>query len=437
MNIDDLNPQNTGTPEVPGVQVPNQAPVQSVPDTPFVQPAPAPMPEPTLVIEDPSAVVSPEPAPIPVMEAPVVQPQADIPVMESVPVVETPAPAAEVQTPTVDPAQSGEMVAPVPIPEQKTEPANNFGELPPLPGQTTVGNSELPPLPGQSVAPVNNQEVTVVNTTKKRSSSNIILVILALALVLFVVNIDAVMAFVNENIIKTNPISTDVPENNNLVDGFIKINDGNSDYRIKEIRFYNFKKSGNNTLLINYSSNKNYNDVKGLNLFVEIYNSNKELLTKQQFEADAVVNNEARPFLITVDDTIYSYAYYAKVVEYTDSERNATSKLTCTFSDSNENYLLEYKTIYNFTNNELTGYEVSKKVEAINNNKATTNAVNVIKKEHTDVTRYEVAATFENNVLNYKIDLNNVNEGYIPFYSKGTTPTIIKEKETAKKWICE
>ncbi len=421
MNIDDLNPQNNGTQNIPTMdtmgQVPNQAPVAQPQAAPVSEPAPVLMPEPTLVIEDPDAkapVVEPSPAPV------------ETQVAQEVSLSDMPVP------------QTDEMVAPVPIPEQKpVETNNNFGELPPLPGQTTVGPSDLPPLPSQSVAPTNTQEVTVVNTAKRRTTSNFILIVLALILVLFVLNIDTVMAFINNNIIKTNPISTDVEPTNNLVDGYIKINDGNSDTRIKEIRFYNFKKSGDNTLLINYSSNKNYNDVKGLNLFVEIYNSNKELLTKQQFDADAVVNNEARPFLIKVDDTIYAYAYYAKVVEYTDSERSATSKLTCTYSESNANYLLEYKTIYNFTNNELTGYDVSKKVEAINNNKATTNAVSIVNKEYKDVTRYEVSATFENNVLNYKIDLNNVNEGYIPFYSKGTTPTIIKEKEVAKKWICE
>ena len=437
MNIDELNPQNNSTNNVPNIdlnqQVPSGEPVVNNGLSPFSEPSSA-------------QVSAAEPMP---EQAPVVNNAAqDIPELSQVPVVSEPVPVAPVPIPVapVQPAPAPVEAAPA-VPEQapvvnNAAPANNnFGELPPLPGQATVNTSDLPPLPAQSVAPANVQDVTVVNTARRKSTSNIILIVLALILVLFVMNIDTVMRFVNENILKTNPISTDLNDdntgNNNLVDGYIRINDGNSNFRTKDIKFYNFSKIGDNTLGINFLSDKNYTDVESLKLYIEVYNSNKELLTKTQFLPDRIANDGVSSFNIKVDDAIYSYAYYAKVVEYTDEEKAKTQSVTCTFSDSNDNYLLEYKTIYNFTNNELQGYDVSKKIQTINNNKATTNAVNIIDKEYKDVTRYEVQATFEGNVLTYKVDLNNVNEGYIPFYPKGTTPTIIKEKETSKKWICE
>ena len=81
--------------------------------------------------------------------------------------------------------------------------------------------------------------------------------------------------------------------------------------------------------------------------------------------------------------------------------------------------------------------EILKKIEVINNNKATNNAISIITKEKDDVSKFEISTTYDNNVLTYSVNLDSVNEGYIPYYSKGTTPTMIKMNETGKKWICE
>ncbi len=129
------------------------------------------------------------------------------------------------QTPAVAVAPVVEQ--PVSMPE--TAPVSTVEEVVPLPvaDSTPVIDTNLPP----EVTPteLNQNEVVVVNTTKRKSISNFIVVVLALGLVAFVFYIDEAIAFFNENVLhKTdivvqNPVSTD-----NSVDGFIKVDDPES-----------------------------------------------------------------------------------------------------------------------------------------------------------------------------------------------------------------
>ena len=433
MNIDDLKLPGTDTSVSESPVQASPAPMGPTPETPA---APS-----TQELPDVSAVIATEQsAPVSnVAPTPVAGPQMtpfaqSAPVTPSVPspVQTTQTEVAKSYTPVdqVVPKESETIVPPIPVPQAASVP-------PPAPEPTAV-DPNLPPPPAPVAVPVNNGGVTVVNTTRAKSGSNLILVILALLLVLFVINIDTVISFVQKNIIQTNPISPGNTNNNNLVDGFIKIYDTNADYTTSDIRFYNFRKSGDNKLLINYSSEKNHSNVADLKLFIEIYSSKKELLTKEQFIVESIANSVAGvPYMIDVTDQIYDLAFYAKIVTYSEEDLKKQTTATCTYNNSTDNYLVEYKTIYSFTNNELTGYEVNKKVEKLHENKATTSAIAVIEKERDDVARFEIPFTYANNTLNYKVDLNNVNEGYIPLYSKGTTPAIVKINDTEKKWICE
>jgi len=446
MNIDDL--------KLPGVDTNvNQNPVPASPEVPATQG----IPEMSDVLAAEQAVQQQVLQPAPVVE-PTPAP-AEVPVVPPVPiapqqVVETPAPAST-PAPIGIPAMPEETtVENQSVQPASTEIANNFTPVdqvvpkesetivPPIPVPApaqVVDTSNLPPSPAPIEVPINNQEVTVVNTTRRKSSSNLILVVLALLLVVFVMNIDTVINFVQTNILPHDPTSQGNTDNNNLVDGFIKVTDSNSDYTLNDIRFYNFRKSGDNNLLINYSSEKNHSNVADMNIYIEIYNSNKEIIAKQHFDVDSIANSVAGvPYRIAVNEQVYNYAFYAKVIIYSEEDLKRETKLTCTYSNSNENYLSQYKVVYNFINNELNGYDVNKKIEVLHENKATTNAISVLEKENNDVTRFEIPATFENNVLDYKVDLNNVNEGYIPLYGKGTTPAIVKINEELKEnWICE
>ncbi len=433
MNIDDLKPQgvedNTAMPVSQPASVP-QTPVSSAPENSI------PVMSPELVAQTTNIPVTPV-APAENQLSPFSAPPVQTEVTTEAPAVASFTPVDQVippeSTTLVAPESSvvdNNQVPPVAIAPQMTAPA-------PVVEPTVAQPSDLPPLPEPSVAPMLEQEVTVVNTAKKHSSSNLFLIILALGLVLFVWKIDEVIAYVQDNIIAKNPTSPGDTTTDNTVEGFVKIDDGVSDTVIKEIRFYNFKKQTDNKLLINFTSTKNYPKANELGIYIEIYNSNKELLSKHKFTRESIGNSEVGSTILDLGEDVNKYAYYAKVVIYTEEELKSTSTLTCTYSEANENYLLEYNTKYSFTNNELKSYDVTKKIEVINNNKATNNAISIITKEKDDVSKFEIATTYDNNVLTYSINLDNVNEGYIPYYSKGTTPTIININESAKKWICE
>lgn len=329
----------------------------------------------------------------------------------------------------------------VPGPAINNQAVNNAQAAPsPVINNQTVNNSapqnNLPPSPAPQIVPQNNQEVVVVDTNKK-STSNFILIILLLLLVVFIYFIDDIINFVEVNFLSSTPIEVVNPQHDNLVDGYIKIED-NSSYNVYEgIKFYNFTKSGNYNLLLNFTSKKNIDDVTSLGLYIEIYNSEKELLVKHIFDAEKVINSGVGSFIINLDEYSYDKAYYASIKKYTTEELNSTKTLTCTYSDSNSNYLLSYTNVFNFKNNELISYDVNKTIEILKDNKNSSSKVNEILKEKNIIDTYEIENTYENNILSYKVDLDTVNEGYITLYKKGTSPLLVNINETNKEWICK
>ena len=92
---------------------------------------------------------------------------------------------------------------------------------------------------------------------------------------------------------------------------------------------------------------------------------------------------------------------------------------------------------YNFVNDGLVSYSVDKKIEVINLTNEVRLYMDELNNENTDLTFYSIQSDFDQYQLMYIIDLNESNNGYIPLYKKDTTPYIIKNKETIKKWICE
>ena len=313
----------------------------------------------------------------------------------------------------------------------------------------TAAPTEVVPMPAQTTT---TDSVVVVSNEKRKTASNFILIVLALGLVAFVFFIDEVIDYFETNILPNTPFASKVVNNNtnstgsdNLVDGFIKIDDSSSFFWYEKIKFYNIVKSGNSSILVGYLSDKNYNDVSVLGLNIELYNSEKELLYRTEFKTDGnrIENNAASTITFKVAELIYNSAYYAKIVTYTDEEKNSTQTLTCSRDDKNEDYLLNYKNVYTFKNNNLVSYDVSVKLEGLNNNKNTKNVKNYLSKENTTIQKYEIQTTYEevdkNASLSYTIDLSNVNESYNLLYEKDATPIYIKTSENSKekKWICE
>ena len=352
-------------------------------------------------VANPNNVVSPTPMPAPAQNYNAAQ-------MPAQPNVQPVQPAQQpVQQPVQQPSQVVQST-----PSMQT-PASLTGASPKL---------TIPPAP----SPANPEEVTVVNTTKTKGS-NIILIIFLALLILFVFNIDTVLKYY-DNYVKTGSltIDTDSANTDNLVNGYILIDDSTGSIKLENINFYNFRKSGNLVISLNYLSSVDYSDTKTLGLYIELYNSSKELIYKGLFDTNgAVEKNSVRLYDITLDNYVYTNAYYALVKKYTSEDENAKTTLTCSLNDDN----VSYSIVYNFNNNSLVNYSVDK---SIKNNTVKSELDN----EYNSVSSY-VTATYANNKLSYTVDLNNIDDEFNPLYLYGTTPKVVSVKEELKKWKCE
>ena len=308
------------------------------------------------------------------------------------------------------------------------------------PNPASIGESQLPPSPTEQVVvpPVSGSETVVIDTVKKKGS-NSILVVLVLLLAASVYFMDDIIKFFEENVISTNPGSVNNTDNYNLVDGFILLDDNTSYMKKEKIKFYNFKKNeAENSVSLNFVSEKIYNNISDSEIYIELYNSDKNILYKELFNPnEKIEKNMVRTYSLNLTNDVYYDAFYALVKTYTKEEIESKTTLTCKYKIEEEGYNLLYKNIYTFTNNTLINYEVLKELNVTTSNASSKKYLNDIKKEYETVNKVNIANTYENNKLTYKVDVNNLPEEFIPLYNNKSTPTVIKNKDTLKKWECE
>lgn len=283
-------------------------------------------------------------------------------------------------------------------------------------------NATIPPI-NLTNTTTNIPEPTVINTTKSKGS-NIVLIFVIILLVAFVFNIDKMSEYY-QNYIETGSLKPANVPTDNLSNGYILINQSESSMNVLNIRFYNFDKKGDNKISFNYSSTSNYDDITKENIYVGIYNSEKELLYKELFNPNKAVEIAVSSYTMNLTSDIYDNAFYALVKNLSTTELNAASKLKCTYSDKN----YKYENVYHFKNEMLDSYDISKQSITDESKLDLENEYNELKDK--------INVGYENNTIKYSIDLNEDNTNITTIYEKGVTPTIIKNSETEKKWNCE
>lgn len=297
-----------------------------------------------------------------------------------------------------------------------------------IPIQEEVKEAEVAPtvvVPEQEKVQAQNG-VEVIETATKNKTGNAILVVFLILMILFVFNIDFVIKIVDQYKASRNPGSEVNKTTNNLTDGFILIDDNTSSIKLKDIKFYNFRKSIGKGVTFSYEVLANYSDASSLEIYVEIYNPEKELLYKELFDPKQKIEKDTvRSYIMDVDDIIFNNAFYALVKIYTESEKKTVASLTCTLDDGK----YTYKNEYSFLANGLSEYKVTKASKKANDN--------ALQNEYNELKSSVSNATLEKNTLKYSIDLNKEYNDYVTIYEKDATLKFIKEKETLKEWKCE
>ena len=280
-----------------------------------------------------------------------------------------------------------------------------------------------------------NKETEIINTSHKKSS-NIFMFIVIILIIIFIYKIDDVIAYFDNNFSPTIKDTVDNTSSSNLVNGFIVMNENNSFIKVEKIKFYNFVKS-NNEITYNYVSDKKYKTTDSLGIYIEIYNINKELLYKELVNISNIETDTIRLNSMKVTNDVYQEAYYILVKTYSEKEKSAKTSLVCKYNVSDDEIVLNYQITYNFINNNLNDYTVSKEYLSTELNSKTTEVKDELLNENNEAIKYGISTKYNGNKLIYTVDLNNVKEGYTPLYDSSTVKKTIINKESLKKWNCE
>lgn len=288
-------------------------------------------------------------------------------------------------------------------------------------------------------APVlNKDDVTVISTYKEKKGGGFLVFIIIAAMILFVLNIDKVEEYYDKYIKQNNFTLLGKPtvSERSLVDGFIVVNDANSGDKINNIEFYNFSNEDSEKIKLNYVSREKYQNVGFLEIYIEIYDSRKDLIDKVLFNPVKVLNKNSVEFYeIPVTSYVQTNAKYFKLKQYTDEEKKSTSTLVCSLIEESNDYNYYYKNTYNFVNNELQDYSVNEEIKVIKESFETLDYKKKMEEVAKNLT--EVGAVYLDGSIFYKVDFSKQYYAYNVLYEKGTTPVTIKNNEVAKKWKCE
>lgn len=279
----------------------------------------------------------------------------------------------------------------------------------------------------------------VINTEKAKGSNPLIIFIFLIIGFALVFSMDKIMLFFQNRSALGGEGKISEIESSNLVDGFIQIDVTNSYMKTKGIKFYNFKKAGNKVISLNYVSDENYKTVDDLKLFVEVYDSDKDLVYKEQFKLDSKLDKDnVLQYSLNVTNDVYENSYYVKVSSYTDDMLNKKDSMICSYPVKNsETFTLTFTTTYNFVNDLLVSYDVVRKYETTDENDIVELYKGQIKDEYLSISDYNIKTDYADNKLVYSINLESLPDGFIPMYAKGSTKKTIKNKEALKKWNCK
>ena len=320
---------------------------------------------------------------------------------------------------TAQPVQSGQ-------PQTVAAPTVQPTTATPIPEMTA-----MPEFAPMEAAPMEKQVIS----THKKKTSNLIMYILVIILILFVVFIDPIKEFITDKIIDFKPNNPNTSEN--LISGFLKLEEKSGYIKVNNIKYYNVKKSNESNIILNYEPYKISSNIEKEGLYIELYNADKEILSKTLFNPSKIEKEVVRTFTFEVTNDVYTDAFYALVKTYTDEELKSTKTLTCKYTVNNDNITLNYVNTYEFINNSLTKYNVNKTFSYKEDNTESNKYKDELKSEYLNINDFNIKSEYNDTSLKYSIDLSNEIKDFRPLYKKDTIITIVKNKEELKKWKCE
>ncbi len=295
----------------------------------------------------------------------------------------------------------------------------------------------------------NSTKTEVTNTLERRINYKVIIICVLLVIV-FVFLLPTITSIFDKSSPENYTNTVNNNSSNNLINGFIQIDRNDSNITVNDVRFYNFTKRSNNTISYNYKAEKAIKNTLSLKLYIEIYNRSETIIYREIFNPSVEI--EKGPVLsstITLNPNLYKEAYYVKVVEITTENAIVTNSINCTKEFTDGIFNLKYSVKYNFGENALLSYEVTKNAiitQTEDNEESTTEDTDLEKyndiflQEEADVSNTN-ATEYQrsDNYLNYTIDLRTIDlqdSNYKLLYNIGTVERTVKVIEESNGWSC-
>ena len=309
-------------------------------------------------------------------------------------------------------------------------------------GVPTIDNANVvEAAPTQETKSIEEVSVQTEVNTQKSKTSNVIIIVILLFIAAFIFFMDDIMSFFNTTVLPM--IKNDVKEEDtsgNLVDGYIRLGDPSSFMKMSGIKFYNFTTSEQNKVIFSYLSDKKLDSTDSLGYYIVFYNNDKEITYKELFNTEnKVESGEVNQYKINVDADVYQDSKYGKIIKYTTEELQKKYKITCTYEREDEdNIKLRNENIYNFENDMLVAYSITKEYTLPEEETVTSKKYrDELDNENTKISGIGIKTDYKDNRLFYSVSLNSLPEGFIPLYKSGATKAMIIKKENLKKWECK
>ena len=299
----------------------------------------------------------------------------------------------------------------------------------------------------------NTNKNKITNTLENRVNHKVILICVVLVVV-FVFLLPTITSIFDKSSPENYTNTVNNSSSNNLVNGYIQIDRNDSNMTVNDVRFYNFTKRSDNTISYNYKAEKAIKNTLSLQLYIEIYNKSETIIYREIFNPSIEI--EKGPVLsstITLNPNLYKEAYYVKVVEITTENATVTNSINCTKEFIDGIFDVKYNIKYNFGENALLSYEVTKSAtitQTGNNEESTSEDTykdsdlekynDLFLQEEADVSNTN-ATEYQrsDNYLNYTIDLRTIDlqdSNYILLYNIGTVERTVKVIEESNGWSC-
>ncbi len=284
---------------------------------------------------------------------------------------------------------------------------------------------------------------TPIENPLERKKERRVLIIIILVLLIFSLLLPSIT-----KLFKSSNSTSKVDDSNKNIkyyktteEGMLEIGKEEGNITVNNIKFYNFIKRSNNILTLVYLPEDEIKNVNDLNIYIELYNSNKTVIYRTMFTSEGTLERKLqKTYTLTLPSEIYKESVYAKAtILESKNLTDLTDILVCTKSDTDGVVNYTYKVTYNFSKNGLSNYIVENTISAISGEDIPSDYENTNKKEAELVTSMGVEdLVYDESSIKYKVNLINSKVSEVKKdYTLGTTKKSVKLEEETNNWSCK